>query len=54
MKSKWEYMMLPLAFDRDDQNVQDALNDLGGQGWALTAVYKSEEGRIFVFKQPVE
>jgi hypothetical protein len=54
--SKWEYTLVPLATDRDDENVQDALNGVGEQGWELTAVYEREEvpRRVFVFKRPAE
>ena len=49
--SKWKYRLLPLAANRDDQAVQEALNELGKQGWELIAVYETPSSRVFIFKQ---
>jgi hypothetical protein len=39
--SKCKYRGLPLATNRDDQAVQEALYELGKQGWELVAVYET-------------
>ena len=36
------------------QGVQDQLNDLGQQGWELTAVTAAGDAKIFILKQPDE
>ena len=34
------------------QGLQDELNDLGQQGWELTAVTDEGDAKIFILKQP--
>jgi len=34
------------------QGLQDELNDLGQQGWELTAVTDAGDAKIFILKQP--
>jgi hypothetical protein len=36
------------------QALQDQLNDLGQQGWELTAVTDAGDAKIFILKQPDE
>ena len=36
------------------QGLQDQLNDLGQQGWELTAVTDAGDAKIFILKQPDE
>ena len=36
------------------QGLQDELNDLGQQGWELTAVTDEGDAKIFILKQPDE
>ena len=36
------------------QGLQDELNDLGQQGWELTAVTGEGDAKIFILKQPDE
>jgi hypothetical protein len=36
------------------QGLQDELNDLGQQGWELTAVTDAGDAKIFILKQPEE
>ena len=36
------------------QGLQDELNDLGQQGWELTAVTDAGEAKVFILKQPDE
>ena len=36
------------------QRLQDQLNDLGQQGWELTAVTDAGDAKIFILKQPDE
>jgi FMN phosphatase YigB (HAD superfamily) len=36
------------------QGVQDELNDLGQQGWELTAVTDAGDAKVFILKQPNE
>ena len=51
---KWEYRLLMLLKDRGEQNVGEALDTLGEDGWELVTVYaKDETANIFVFKKPM-
>ena len=34
------------------QGLQDQLNDLGREGWELTAVTDAGDAKIFILKQP--
>jgi hypothetical protein len=36
------------------QGLQDQLNDLGQEGWELTAVTDAGDAKIFILKQPDE
>ena len=36
------------------QGLEDELNDLGRQGWELTAVTDTGDAKIFILKQPDE
>ena len=36
------------------QGLQDQLNDLGQDGWELTAVTDAGDAKIFILKQPDE
>jgi hypothetical protein len=36
------------------QGLQDQLNDLGREGWELTAVTVAGDAKIFILKQPDE
>ena len=36
------------------QGLEDELNDLGQQGWDLTAVTDEGDAKIFILKQPDE
>jgi hypothetical protein len=36
------------------QGLEDELNDLGQQGWELTAVTDAGDAKIFILKQPGE
>ena len=36
------------------QGLQDQLNDLGREGWELTAVTDAGDAKIFILKQPDE
>jgi hypothetical protein len=36
------------------QGLEDELNDLGQQGWELTAVTEAGDAKIFILKQPDE
>jgi hypothetical protein len=36
------------------QGLQDELNDLGQQGWELTAVTDASDAKVFILKQPDE
>ena len=36
------------------QGLEDELNDLGQQGWELTAVTDAGDAKIFILKQPDE
>jgi hypothetical protein len=36
------------------QGLQDQLNDLGREGWELTAVTDAGDSKIFILKQPDE
>ena len=36
------------------QGLEDELNDLGRQGWELTAVTDAGDAKIFILKQPEE
>jgi len=38
----------------DYQGLQDELNDLGQQGWELTAVTDAGDAKVFILKQPDE
>jgi hypothetical protein len=51
----WEYNVLFLSNERDVQQVQDAMNDLGAHGWELIAVTPAgDNAKIFFFKRPLE
>ena len=36
------------------QGLEDELNDLGRQGWELTAVTDTGDAKVFILKQPDE
>jgi hypothetical protein len=38
----------------DYQGLQDELNNLGQQGWELTAVTDAGDAKVFILKQPDE
>ena len=49
---KWEYRLFPAGLDREDRVIQEALNNLGKDGWDLVAVYEAGF-RVFVLKRPI-
>ena len=54
----WRYLLF-ISSSREAeadayQGLQDELNDLGQQGWELTAVTDEGDAKIFILKQPDE
>ena len=54
----WRYLLF-ISSSREAeadayQGLQDELNDLGQQGWDLTAVTDEGDAKIFILKQPDE
>jgi hypothetical protein len=54
----WRYLLF-ISSSREAeadayQGLQDELNDLGQQGWELTAVTDEGDAKIFILKQPNE
>jgi isocitrate lyase len=47
----WEYRLLHLTTSHEIKNVEDALNDMGRQGWELITAYPHFDANIFVFKK---
>jgi len=49
----WQYHLLFLSESRDTRQVQQAMDDLGRQGWEFVAVTDAgEDHKIFIFKRP--
>jgi hypothetical protein len=50
---RWEYRFLFLSKDRDLDQAQGALNDMGHDGWELVGLYEPTPTSInFIFKKP--
>lgn len=47
---KWEYHPLPVGFDRFDQDIEEALNNRGKDGWELLSVHEADF-RVCVLKR---
>ena len=59
--TNWRYQLFVIAVGAQagadvlgHQGLQDELNDLGQQGWELTAVTDEGDAKIFILKQPNE
>ena len=57
----WRYQLFVISVDAQagadvlgHQGLQDQLNDLGQEGWELTAVTDAGDAKIFILKQPDE
>lgn len=51
----WRYQLYPVSPGREASQVQEALNNLGQQGWELVAVTDDgTNGKIYILKQPAE
>ena len=54
----WRYQLFISSSGKAEadayQGLQDQLNDLGQQGWELTAVTDAGDAKIFILKQPDE
>ena len=57
----WRYQLFVISIGAQagadvlgHQGLQDQLNDLGQQGWELTAVTDAGDAKIFILKQPDE
>jgi hypothetical protein len=48
---KWEYYFYSVGLERDTGNIQEALDDLGNEGWELVTCYQMEL-LVFVLKRP--
>ena len=54
---KWEYMVFPVAGETaagDEANLEEQLDELGGEGWELVAIDPSAESSMYVFKRRVQ
>ena len=47
---KWEYNFYSVGLERDEGNIEEALNKLGDQGWELVTSYATSL-RVFVLKR---
>ncbi len=53
--TKWRYQFYLAGQNRDHKHVEDAMNDLGQQGWELIETYLAPSGdRVLVLKQPID
>lgn len=53
--TRWEYHVLFLAAAREIGQVEDALNQLGRDGWELVTVDDAgENAKVFFFKRPIQ
>jgi hypothetical protein len=59
--TNWRYQLFVIGGSGDaerdvlaHQGLQDELNDLGQQGWELTAITDAGDAKIFILKQPEE
>jgi hypothetical protein len=57
----WRYQLFVISIGAQagedvsgHQGLQDELNNLGQQGWELTAVTDAGDAKIFILKQPEE
>ena len=50
----WRYQLFISSSGEGHQGLQDQLNDLGQDGWELTAVTDAGDAKIFILKQPDE
>jgi hypothetical protein len=57
----WRYQLFVISIGAQagadvlgHQGLQDQLNDLGQQGWELTALTDVGDAKIFILKQPDE
>jgi hypothetical protein len=50
----WRYQLFTVTEADGHQGLQDKLNDLGRQGWELTAVTDAADAKIFIFKEQDE
>jgi len=55
----WKYQLFVISVGAQagadvagHQGLEDELNDLGQQGWELTAVTDAGDAKIFILKQP--
>ena len=55
----WKYQLFVISVGAQagadvagHQGLEDELNDLGQQGWELTAVTAAGDAKIFILKQP--
>ena len=50
---KWRYRLITFPPNRDLEQVQEALDDAGGDGWDLVTLFHTTAGyNVFVFKRP--
>jgi hypothetical protein len=59
--TNWRYQLFVISVGAQagadvlgHQGLQDQLNDLGQDGWELTAVTDAGDAKIFILKQPDE
>jgi hypothetical protein len=51
---KWKYHLLFLSNERENAQVQHAMNELGLHGWEFVAVTDAgDNAKIFIFKQSI-
>ena len=57
----WRYQLFVISIGAQagadvsgHQGLEDELNDLGQQGWELTAVTDAGDAKVFILKQPGE
>jgi hypothetical protein len=52
---KWRYQFYLSNQQRDHKDFEDAMNDLGQDGWELIETYIGPSGdRVFVLKRPID
>ena len=48
----WEYRIASLPTQKEPKEAQDALNNLGDNGWELVSAYTNRDSVNYVFKKP--
>ena len=48
---EWEYRLYSVDPERSEDNIEEALNDFGRDGWELVTSYLSSLRLRFVFKR---